>query len=265
MENRGEFLVVNRMYGVDYATPRKPINLALQNGLFPILDWPVEKISLMKEAFPGKLYTVYLFPPSLEILYSRLSNDNRDENHLRRSAAFEELEKYWSNQHDYAVDLHLSANTNQINDLAWNIYSHYLQACQSPNIESQTSPTVEMHICSNKIFSLKQDKYRKVRGGNAKFLDIYCSNCQSHLLLYQKDGPGNLLRLYLNRIFAPEALADLQHKIDGSKISNLHNLTCESCGNSIGIPMVHNDGRVAYRLRIGSFFKRVSKGMYLPM
>ena len=44
-------------------------------------------------------------------------------------------------------------------------------------------------------FTLKSDKYRKARGGTAHFLNIYCVRCNAFVLLYQKDGPGQVLRL----------------------------------------------------------------------
>ena len=39
MSERGDFLIINELYGVRYATPRLPIELALAAGNFPILDW----------------------------------------------------------------------------------------------------------------------------------------------------------------------------------------------------------------------------------
>ncbi len=48
---------------------------------------------------------------------------------------------------------------------------------------------------------LKQDKYRKDRGGSSKLLDISCKRKRHHLFYYQKDGPGIIKRLYLDRIY----------------------------------------------------------------
>ncbi|MBI4155367.1 hypothetical protein HY498_04770 [Candidatus Woesearchaeota archaeon] len=105
-------------------------------------------------------------------------------------------------------------------------------------------------------FKLKNDKYRRKRGGEAHFIDIYCINCNNFLLKYQKDGKGTLQRCYLNRIFYPQYLERLQYnpKIKGYK--DLPNLICQSCNTVIGTPMLHHDGRLAFKLRKGLYFKK---------
>ncbi|MFA6193797.1 MAG: hypothetical protein WC726_02980 [Parcubacteria group bacterium] len=50
---------------------------------------------------------------------------------------------------------------------------------------------------------LKSDKFRKTRGGYARLLKISCEKCGSSICLYQKDGPGNLRRMYIDRIIDP--------------------------------------------------------------
>jgi len=42
------------------------------------------------------------------------------------------------------------------------------------------------------------DSYRKSRGGLVEMITIYCSNYNSPVLFYQKDGRGNLFRCYLD-------------------------------------------------------------------
>lgn len=37
---------------------------------------------------------------------------------------------------------------------------------------------------------LKNDKYKKVRGGYSRLLSISCQECGFDVCLYQKDGPG---------------------------------------------------------------------------
>ena len=113
-------------------------------------------------------------------------------------------------------------------------------------------------------FTLKNDRYRKVRGGSAKFLDISCAACNTWILLYQKDGPGRVLRLYLNRIFAPPVLAQLQDRADIGETKNMTNLVCSSCGVVLGSPMKYDDGRLAYNLRHGLIAKKKSDGTYTP-
>ena len=98
---------------------------------------------------------------------------------------------------------------------------------------------------------IKKDSYYRSRGKVFKVLRICCAKCDSEVMLYQKDGNGYLHRLYLNRILAPEEIAQLQ---DNPKLKqkDLNNLFCKNCGNIIGIPMLHREGRLAFRLVSGN-------------
>lgn len=97
----------------------------------------------------------------------------------------------------------------------------------------------------------KSDKYKKSRGGLSRLLDISCANCGQHICFYQKDGPGILKRMYLDRI------------CDSTKFSSLKSipqLTCASCKQIIGIPYIYEkEKRLAYRLIIGRISKKVTK------
>lgn len=109
----------------------------------------------------------------------------------------------------------------------------------------------------------KKDRYANTRGGNSQFLDLYCSKCNQHLVLYQKDGPGRLLRLYLDRIFEPQNFPILQSKIRSK--TEMPNLKCSKCDTLVGIPMIYKpEKRFAFRLIYGSFVKKNSKGIYPP-
>lgn len=109
--------------------------------------------------------------------------------------------------------------------------------------------------------TFKKDRYVNARGGNSHFLDLYCSKCKQHLILYQKDGKGSLLRLYLDRIFEPQELSALQFNVANKK--NVPNFKCSKCGTLIGTPMVYEpERRLAFRLLRGSFVKRKSDGTY---
>lgn len=99
---------------------------------------------------------------------------------------------------------------------------------------------------------IKRDKYFRDRESTFVILDIGCAKCGKTILLYQKDGRGGLKRLYLNRILAPESLASLQDTI--GDVKEMKMLKCE-CGADIGLPMLHREGRLAFRLVYGSFSK----------
>lgn len=100
---------------------------------------------------------------------------------------------------------------------------------------------------------LKKDKYSRARGGNSIFYSLSCSSCEEFLLVYQKDGIGNMLRLYIDRISGSESLKKLQ-SIENK--ADLPILKCEKCGLVIGVPMIYApEKRLAFRLVRGAFKK----------
>jgi len=102
----------------------------------------------------------------------------------------------------------------------------------------------------------KQDKYKKVRGGYSRFLDIKCEKCGNYIATYQKDGPGPLKRMYIDRIFSPQNLVNLQ-KVNIKKIPNF---VCHKCKQIIGIPYIYKkEDRPAFRLFEGSVIKKIVK------
>ena len=98
----------------------------------------------------------------------------------------------------------------------------------------------------NKAFKFKNDKYKKARGGRSKLLEIICVNCQAPLFKYQKDGPGILKRLYIDRI---EELKNQEQK-----------LICPKCKEHLGTLIIYEkENRPAYRLFAGAITKRIVK------
>lgn len=90
---------------------------------------------------------------------------------------------------------------------------------------------------------LIRDKYRSARGGHSKILDIACSHCGSHIAYYQKDGPGTLKRMYLDRI------------LDGA--ASKGDLSCAKCGRTLGSLITYQkEGRLAYRLYVDSVTRK---------
>ena len=109
------------------------------------------------------------------------------------------------------------------------------------------------------MIKLKRDKYRTKRGGTAKLINVICSNCNSKVLLYQKDGPGWLKRCYLNRIFRPLEYSELQKDKSLNSPEKLPKLICLKCKKLIGFPTRHKDGRLAYTLIRGTFKRKINK------
>lgn len=104
----------------------------------------------------------------------------------------------------------------------------------------------------------KKDKYSNSRGGNSVFFEVFCSKCNQYILTYQKDGIGNLHRLYLDRIFAPIEFSKLQESVSSKQ--DIPNLFCSKCNCLIGTPMIYEkENRFAFRLIHGSFIKIKNK------
>ena len=101
-------------------------------------------------------------------------------------------------------------------------------------------------------FKIKKDKYLRKRGGNAKIINVSCIKCGKLVLIYQKDGPGWLKRCCLNRIIFPEIYSKLECRPNIKEPKNLDNLIC-SCGEVLGSPIKHKDGRLAFHLIRGKF------------
>ena len=124
------YIVVNTLLnGIRYATPRQPILDALEQGNFPVLDWPIKKLSIMTKEFPT--YTVYLSPPNLNELKNRLINDNRDTDGARLKAAEAELNDYRVGKFENLIDLHVVNHNQKSEDAAQLVYSAYKYALTS--------------------------------------------------------------------------------------------------------------------------------------
>ena len=129
MWDRGELLVINKLFsGIRYGTPRLPIVEALVTNKFPVLDWPVDKIEVMKQSFPCQTYIVYVSPPSIEVLRQRLAKDGRDKAGIRLQSACEELEVYWSSGYDGVYDFEIISEDGQMSKIAHAIYISYLKS-----------------------------------------------------------------------------------------------------------------------------------------
>lgn len=94
---------------------------------------------------------------------------------------------------------------------------------------------------------LKNDKYRHARGGYSRLLAISCQNCDALVCNYQKDGPGSLRRMYIDRISEMKCAA-------GSA-----SLICSN-GHLLGTKIIYKkENRPAYRMITNSFIKKIIK------
>src|SRR5882762_7979208 len=91
----------------------------------------------------------------------------------------------------------------------------------------------------------KNDPYRQARGGYARLLAVSCATCGTHLFSYQKDGPGLVKRLYVDRIYQSSMYEGLQDRA----LQDLRPLLCPHCGEYLGMPMIYQkEQRLAFRL-----------------
>jgi ribosomal protein S27E len=92
---------------------------------------------------------------------------------------------------------------------------------------------------------LKNDKFRKARGGYSRLLEISCSSCGEKLFNYQKDGPGIIKRTYVDRIYGD---------VKGTS------LRCKKCNNPIGnLTIYEKENRPAYVIKPGTIKKKIIK------
>lgn len=107
--------------------------------------------------------------------------------------------------------------------------------------------------CEKKI-KFKVDQYMK-RRGKPSLLELYCAECETYVISYQKDGPGPLLRCYLDRIHHPEELAEREKLPFNTK--TFEKLSCPNCKTVIGSPIIYEkEERPAYHLRPGFFHSK---------
>ncbi len=87
------------------------------------------------------------------------------------------------------------------------------------------------------------NKYTKARGEPQMF-ELFCSKCSALVIIYQKDGKGNLLRCYFDRIHHPASLPDQK------------TLSCSNCKQVIGTKMVYKqENRDAFRMIRGTYYR----------
>lgn len=85
-KNRGDFLEWAEVYGLFYGTMKATINEGLDSGTFFIKDIDIQGAeSLMKTLAPEDLTTIFISPPSLEVLEQRLlARGSENESSLRQ-------------------------------------------------------------------------------------------------------------------------------------------------------------------------------------
>ncbi|MBI3632058.1 MAG: hypothetical protein HY225_01260 [Candidatus Vogelbacteria bacterium] len=92
---------------------------------------------------------------------------------------------------------------------------------------------------------LKNDKYKKARGGYSRLLQICCEKCGEEICLYQKDGPGVIKRMYIDRMIEPKV-----------SVSN-KNLECPN-SHTLGVKYIYDkENRPAFRIFVAAITKKI--------
>lgn len=124
-KDQGEYLIVNKINGIFYATPKKKIREVMKQGLYPILDFPIEQIEILSSFCNNQIFTIYISPPSLDVLRVRLESDNRDKNGLRFKNAEKELQLYHSGIFDSKIDVKVVSETGRATEIAELIHQQF--------------------------------------------------------------------------------------------------------------------------------------------
>jgi hypothetical protein len=106
-------------------------------------------------------------------------------------------------------------------------------------------------------FRFKNDKYRRARGARTRLLNLSCRVCGKKIMIYQKDDyPGRLRRLYLDRIFFPDKLANLEDK----PLNAIPTLKCSKCKEDLGTPYIYKkENRKAFKVYQDALIKKVRR------
>lgn len=130
LRESGALLAINNIYGIYYATPKHIIDQALTNDQFPVLDWPIDKIDIMKSFYGEQLYLVYVEPDDINELARRLSLDTRDKDGKRYQAGKEEIDNLLSGKYDRLVDLRIVNAKGHDLEVAEEIYLNFLKSLE---------------------------------------------------------------------------------------------------------------------------------------
>jgi guanylate kinase len=103
----GEFLEHATVFGHSYGTPRRPIEEALAAGRDVVADVDWQGAQQLAEKLPCDLLAVFVLPPSLDALRTRLlarAQDSASEVSTRMAKSAEEM-SHWS-EYDYVIVNH---------------------------------------------------------------------------------------------------------------------------------------------------------------
>ena len=103
MVAQGQMLEWATVFGNSYGTPRAPVEAALLSGHDVVFDIDWQGHRLLRAALPGDVVSIFVLPPTLETLETRLRErgDGADEIARRMQAARDEI-SHWG-EFDHVV------------------------------------------------------------------------------------------------------------------------------------------------------------------
>jgi guanylate kinase len=104
MVGKQEFLEHASVFGERYGTPRQPVETALSKGRDVLFDIDWQGTQQIAEAARGDLVSIFILPPSMEILEQRLrtrASDSDETVRYRMSKAAAEI-SHWA-EYDYVL------------------------------------------------------------------------------------------------------------------------------------------------------------------
>src|SRR2546430_9091262 len=75
----GMFIYINHLYGVRYGTPLMPIQETLAQGRIPILDFPLQQVSVLQRPEEYDLLNVYVFPETMQQWVNQVGQTGRNQ------------------------------------------------------------------------------------------------------------------------------------------------------------------------------------------
>lgn len=96
------------VFGNSYGTPRAPVETALQAGRDVVFDIDWQGHRQLRDALPGDVVSVFVLPPTLTTLQSRLQGrgDQQDDIARRMQAARDEI-SHWAEFDHVVINRHL--------------------------------------------------------------------------------------------------------------------------------------------------------------
>jgi guanylate kinase len=104
LRDDGELLEHARVFNNDYGTPRAPVERALSQGKDVIFDIDWQGTQALSHTARGDMVTVFILPPSCEVLEQRLKNRAQDSAEVvseRMAKAVDEM-SHWA-EYDYVI------------------------------------------------------------------------------------------------------------------------------------------------------------------